>query len=545
MNLYEELYRVGAPLSSRQDSGKAWTYDLKTGQFEKHKAYTFPFTRMMGRGNIASKYPNATFDASCFVLNVKSEFWNIHSSILSTNHTLSLFVHSFLSNPPTPPSDLGFNDWLILVFGGKLLSTFTVGQECYTACWDLFRQRLIAPGADSEPSLLSGTDGIGKQKARLQPQISGIGTSNKNAFLFSVNEGANEFLGTSQGYNYLITLDEAVAVTRGASFLLENSAIQTANSSVILIPEAGVEHPIIPILKGILGFGFVENREEIIPRLWSELESLPEDSSMARMSLRNRGTITVSQLKANVLRSRAELKIAYTLRSTLVEERDVVVVESICEETLWAILMGLHYPNTLAQLNYDRYPKTTARWLQAIYYQENGILPQKEQSEIMTSLTFDTKNFAQEIDGWLEIMNSAIVAPLQSEDAYTWGRLIASYDMLRSSYHYAAARGVKTKPPVGREIRNIRSNPLACISSMSNARLYETKASIWFKIHYQSIRELMTKIPQTQLTHAQMALVLLGDDHQRIGMWRFIRQSKSLPITDSTATNTIPIEIDS
>jgi hypothetical protein len=518
-----------------------WTLDLATREMVKHKTYILPFPAIIGRANVAPKFPNPTFDTSEFVLNPESGFWEVHRPLFKANRGLTLATTKFLADPITN-DEVEPTNWVVLLYmGGTVGSLPEVGPACLEACMELFYAKLVAPNSKEEPSLLSGKRG--ELKARLQPTIEGIGLKRASGKLLSINEGANEYCGLKQGANFPVNLSETIAIVGGANYALACNAIHTTTSSVMVIPDKGISHPIIEPLQGLLGLGYVDKEE--VPNLWERVEALPEDDpailhlahirpNMTRISIRNLATLQAGQLRTNLLKFRAEVNYSVpghsTLRGILLDPNskkvDQMVSESITQSILWVVLTGENYPQHVLDISLTRNFDGATRWLQIYYYRTHNLLPEKA-NLMPTDLTFLKENSEQEMESRIGIMNRDIAVALAEKQAYTWGRVIACFNDLRIAHHSRR----KAKPPECREIKVVRGNPQSCFASM-NPVLYFDPAAPEFKENYNRINALRTSIPEARaLSNQQATLLYLGFEHQRSGL-RAYRQAKSKALKD-------------
>ena len=546
MNPYRTLYALGSRVDAIPETRKnVFTLELTTGVVTKHKTFLMPQKAITGRATDAANFPCSTYDAKKVVLDPESTFWEVHLPIFRANRALYNAAVKFLSGPLDYP-EIEPNNWVVLTFKGQPVGSMeSIGDACSEACNKLFQEQKMTilgadgnPGCLTEPSLLSGKKG--GLKARLQPEVSGIGLARANGKLHSVNEGANEFHGMEQGHNFMIEVGEAFTVVTGTNYALANNSVHTNESSIMMIPATGTSHPVITAAQGILGMGYTE--KDAVEDCWKTLTFLESPStpihliqlrpSMARISIRNMALVTAGELRDNLLLFQKQARFQNPQRVSLrwllcdlgkTGNFDPIYPESVIQDVSWALLTGGQLPQQLFSISSDLYLANFAEWTELDYYRKHG-LTQKEESAAMT-ITFKKDQNEAELEDKIQLMDSSISDVLCEDLAYTWGRYIASFYHMKISYF----KGKDT--PECKEIRTFLANPSSCFANM-NPDLYRGRSPQEYREHFGRIAELVTNIPRGSLNNTQKGLVVLGYEHQNVGLYRYRSEKRKATLAE-------------
>ena len=157
------------------------------------------------------------------------------------------------------------------------------------------------------------------------------------------------------------------------------------------------------------------------------------------------------------------------------------------------------------------------------YYRKHG-LTQKEESAAMT-ITFKKDQNEAELEDKIQLMDSSISDVLCEDLAYTWGRYIASFYHMKISYF----KGKDT--PECKEIRTFLANPSSCFANM-NPDLYRGRSPQEYREHFGRIAELVTNIPRGSLNNTQKGLVVLGYEHQNVGLYRYRSEKRKATLAE-------------
>jgi len=538
MNLYWDLQSLGSRVDATPETRKnVFTLELTTGVATKHKTFVMPQKAITGRATEASLYPCSGYDSKKVVLDPESVFWEVHLPIFKKHRTLYQAAIKFLEGSLKYP-EIEPTNWVVLTFKGTPVGSLeSIGSACYEACNKLFQsQKLTILGKDgnpdclTEPSLMSGAKG--GSKARLQPEVNGIGLVRANGKLHSVNEGANKFLGMKQGHNFMIEVGEAITVVTGLSYALANNAVHTNESSIVMIPVTGISHPIIEAAQGILGMGYSDkDAVECCWKILTDLESTNDPihmvqirPSMSRISIRNMAITTVGKIRDNLLLFQKQVRyqnpqrvnlrwLMCDLGETSNGKFEPIYPESVIQDTMWALLTGGRIPQQLFSISSDLYLANFTKWTEINYYREHG-LAQKELTVMATSITFKKENNEDELEDKIRLMDGSISEDLCGDLAYAWGRYIASFHHMRISYHKG------NKVPECKEIRTFLANPQSCFANM-NPDLYRERTPQEYREHFGRVASEVINIPRGNLNNLQKGLVVLGYEHQNAGLYRY------------------------
>jgi hypothetical protein len=536
MNLYNDLHVLGSRVDATPETRKnVFTLELTTGVATKHKTFCMPQKAITGRATDAATYPCPTYDSKKVVLNPESVFWEVHLPIFKKSRALYQAAVKFLEGSLSYP-EIEPNNWVALTFKDTPVGSLeSIGDACSKACNELFQSRKLtilgedgSPGCLTEPSLLSGAKG--GTKARLQPEVNGIGLAKANGKLHSVNEGANEFHGMEQGHNFMIEVDEAITVVTGLSYALANNAVHTNESSIVMIPTAGTTHQIIGISQGILGMQYSD--KEVVECCWKDLSELKSTSdpihliqlrpSMSRISIRNLAATTAGAIRDNLFLFQKQADYQNPQRVNLRRlmcdlgqkqggSFEPIYPESVIQDTMWALMTGSRLPQQLFSISSGLYLANLTKWVELNYYRGHGI-PQKE--EKVMPITFKEEKNAEELEDKIRLMDGPISDVLCNELAYTWGRYIASFHHMRISYHKGR------KAPECKEIRTFLANPQSCFANM-NPDLYRERTPHEYREHFKRVVVAANDIPRGSLNNIQKGMVVLGYEHQNAGLYNY------------------------
>lgn len=411
--LFHSLYELGIRQGFRDLSNKleAWTLDLATGELVELKEPVEVPTRIGGRGNTGAS--NFLYDTSKYVLDASSSFWKYTVEILEASEDKEALkaVNFYLAKPPEfgdapfgkKPKDSDKGPWVLLALKGEPLCNRPKLLELYAA------KRIEAMNEGvAGVCLISGKPG---SIARLHPALKfGADDKGADARLVSFNESSMKHFGTTQGFNYPVSGQAIRYYVSALNQQLKSfSAFLTQNCAIVMWPNEGTEHRIIPVVKSLTGFYFKDTDVAEVEGLWAIVKNHLNDHAVlhlasmhkkqSRIVVRNYDTITVAGLCSNLWRFRAEFRNFFrvvSLRRILPHSSrpgDPSLTDPNFLDTAWAVLFGTPYPVAMPQLikhqfiQRGNYNSRVVNWIRVIH---NRTKPSFKEAPLM----FDTNNEA-------------------------------------------------------------------------------------------------------------------------------------------------------
>ncbi len=524
-----------------------WFLDISDGTLTEQRKFSVELPVQRKRGADAYKKPHYTYDKASNLVDPGAAFWKMTHDILEADPEALEALDAYLRKP-TPLASVKPQDWVVLVMGGKPLAHRPKIKDW---CEDAFRRSI------SDDEVSDGGQGTclvtGNQGPLVQTHdfFKGVGGSSGKFKLCSVNERAMQYRGREQAANFPLCPRVNTAYTQALTHsLIENGvhliwgkgANKEASCSVAFWSEGAGSHPILALVRGLMGFTKSEDAES----LWAQVEALSADdpapihalmlrAAMGRTSVRGYQVLSAGGLRQNLLKFRDEFsrwKVP-TFRGVVFRNKDDAPPpsRSAVYGAAWAIVTGTPYPGTTSSLLYRAHldkPQDRARvcaWLDATHNRKYPKKPPMETASTNPQEHHDATDIPPESsdkgnpsakDAKLPDPNRYIDLDLNDDVAYRFGRTVAAGLHLRSSYH----RG-RVHDNHGSELRRSLLRPGGYFNAGNKTSFYiqklmEKNWDMTFVNLYNKLMAELGRVPSRFSLEAQQ-IATQGFLHQDLG----------------------------
>ncbi len=476
--LFHSLYELGVRQGFRDmtNSLDAWTLDVVTGELKESKDQIEVPTRIGGRGNTGAS--NFLYDTGKYVLDYASTFWTYTTEVLKESGDKEAIkaVEAFLASPPSF-GDAPFGKvkkgaengpWVILTLKGKPICNRPKLLEAYAA-------KREADMEDGVPGVCLITGQAGSI-VRLHPAIKfGADDKGGDAKLVSVNESSMEHFGTTQGFNYPISGKAARYYASALNQQLKSfAAFLTQDCAIVMWPNEGTEHPIIPVAKYLVGAYIKDTDAPQVKAMWAVVKKHLKDEAVLhiaslhkkqmRIVVRDYSTITVGELCANLWRFHMEFRTSkvVSLRRIIphsTRKGDVSLTDPNFLDAAWAILMGNPFPISMTLLVNNQYVRKgnygprVINWIKVIHARKQPNFkaapldmsidndpPETEEQDSSSEVEDEDLNPVETVAqqpwiNYLEEVNKFVNPDEAANILYTYGRVVALRMMIEVYYH--------------------------------------------------------------------------------------------------------------
>jgi len=393
-----------------------------------------------------------------------------------------------------------------------------------------------------------------------------LGGSTTSLIVF--NEG--RINGRDQGLNYPMTAANTAAIARAVAAADRCSAALTKNEFILMWPERGTEHPIIPLITSLAAYHKL-NQKAHVDELWATLEGLESldakvhlaavVNKMSRISVRDHRVITAAELRDNLLAFRdcfSMIDRPPTFRWLLPYSttRGEPSISGVCLlDTVWAVLMRQAYPPQLlvtvyAQLrrrhwevdwdSNDVQLALALRWIDILLHRKDSDpqmltndLTDIERQRIDDALD---ESVRREYEQRIRIANSFVRIDWRDNPSYRWGRFVAVCCALKGYYHWIYHKKVLPKPRTAM-LKPALAQP-ATFFGQAKTHLYleqvQRRVSTLNPLMttYACLLSELSEPPPDTLSQKQQSVAQFGFLHQLDGLERARRHKSANPELD-------------